>query len=102
MEIRPPKTETGEIPLIRPSDKTRDDVGIGGDAEALLRDVIDHPTDGVAQRFRRRGLSVLRGYGLVERLTTKGILRSAMINTPWAQRGFYTPIITQLPNSPQR
>jgi hypothetical protein len=50
------------------------DGGITQDEETLLKDVILHPISGIAERYKRLGLSVRKGSGILDSLLAKGML----------------------------
>jgi hypothetical protein len=50
------------------------DGGITQDEETLLKDVILHPISGIAERYKRLGLSVRKGSNILDSLLAKGML----------------------------
>jgi len=76
-----PDSKTGEIPESRRKEETGDKRPITELEEIFLRDVLEHPFDGVVRRYSRLDISRRRGNAIREKLIATGALRSVPVFT---------------------
>jgi len=89
-EIQGDFSEKEEIQLFQP--KAEKQSGDGERLEELeaklLEDIAEHPTAGVAERFKRLNITPHRGYKLLSSLLSSGLVKSSFIPTPKRRVGF--------------
>jgi len=90
-EIQPQEEKPEDLPVLRRAEKVRKEERISYQELCLLVDVMQHPTSGIAERYKRLQLSVYKGNKLRDELVANGYVSVTDISTGKGRIKLLTP-----------